>query len=293
MIFVTGGTGFVGRSIVLRLLSRGERLRVLYRSERHRFVQDEKVEWILGEIGSKESLLRGMIGADAVLHLVGILVEPGGQTFEKLHVEGTRNVVEEMTQGGVRRLLHMSALGTRPNAASRYHQTKWQAEEIVRAAPLDATIFRPSLIFGQEDRSVNLLAKIASYAPAVPVLGSGENRLQPVWVEDVSESFVRSLNNPISYGKGYELCGPRVYTFNELIDLILRGKGISRPKVHLPVWMLKGSAALAERIFPHPPLTRDQLTMLQEDNLCIENQAGKDLGLSFKSPEEIIPTYLK
>jgi NADH dehydrogenase len=293
MIFVTGGTGFVGRSIVRRLLSRGERVRMLYRSERRRFIENEKIEWVVGEIGSRESLLRGVNGATAVIHLVGILVEPGEETFEKLHVEGTRNVVEVMKQSGVRRLLHMSALGTGPNAASRYHQTKWRAEALVRDAPLDATIFRPSLIFGPEDRAVNLLAKIASYSPMVPVLGSGENRLQPVWVEDVSESFVRSLDNPITYGKSYELCGPRVYTFNELIDLILRVKGISHPKVHLPIWMLKGPAALAERIFPHPPLTRDQLIMLQEDNLCVENQAGKELGLSFKSPEEIIPTYLK
>lgn len=293
MIFVTGGTGFVGRSIVRRLLSRGERVRLLCRSDRRRFVEDEKIEWIPGEIGSRESLLRGTKGADAVIHLVGILVEPGGQTFEKLHVDGTRNVVEAMKQAGVRRLLHMSALGTRPNAASRYHRTKWRAEELVRASPLDATIFRPSLIFGQEDRSVNLLAKIASYSPVVPVLGSGENRLQPVWVEDVSEGFVRALDNPIAYGKCYEFCGLRTYTFNDLIDLILRIKEISRPKVHLPIWAMKGPASLAERILPHPPLTRDQLTMLQEDNICSENDASKELGLSFKGPEEILPTYLK
>lgn len=293
MIFVTGGTGFVGRSIVRRLLSRGERVRVLYRSERRRFIPDEKIEWIPGEIGSRESLLRGARGADAVIHLVGILIEPGGETFEKLHVDGTRNVVEAMKQAGVRRLLHMSALGTGPNAASRYHRTKWRAEELVRTAALDATIFRPSLIFGPEDRSINLLAKIASYSPAVPVLGSGENRLQPVWVEDVAASFAQSLHNPIANGKRYELCGPRVYTFNDLIDLILRIKRVSRPKVHLPIWALKGPATLAERILPRPPLTCDQLTMLQEDNICVENDAAKELGLSFKGAEEILPTYLR
>ncbi|NKE69792.1 complex I NDUFA9 subunit family protein [Candidatus Manganitrophus noduliformans] len=293
MVLVTGGTGFVGRSIVRRLLSRGERVRALYRSERRRFIQDEKIEWIPGEIGSRESLLRGAKGADAVIHLVGILIEPGGETFEQLHVEGTRNVVEAMKQAGVRRLLHMSALGSGPNAASRYHRTKWQAEELVRAASLDATIFRPSLIFGQEDRSINLLAKIASYSPAVPVVGPGENRFQPVWVEDVAEAFVQSLQNPIAFGKRYDLCGPRVYSFNDLIDLILRTKRISRPRVHLPIWMLKGPAALAERLFPRPPLTRDQLTMLQEDNVCSENAAAKELGLSFQGPEEILPTYLR
>lgn len=293
MIFITGGTGFVGRSIVRRLLSRGERVRILYRSERRRFIENEKIEWVPGEIGFRESLLRGANEATAVVHLVGLLVEPGEETFEKLHVEGTRNVVGAMKQAGVRRLLHMSALGTGPNAASRYHQTKWQAEEIVRASGLDATIFRPSLIFGKEDRSIHLLAKLAPYAPVIPVLGPGENRIQPVWVEDVAEAFVRSLPNPITYGKRYELCGPRPYTFNELIDLILRVKGVSRPKVHLPVWMAKLPAALAERLFPRPPLTRDQLLMLQEDNICTENEAAEVLGLSFKGLEEILPSYLK
>ena len=292
MIFVTGGTGFVGRSILRRLLSRGERVRALYRSERRRFTLDKNIEWVSGEIDSRESLFRGMEGADAVVHLVGILVEPDGQTFEKLHIEGTRNVVEAMQRSGVRRLLHMSALGSRPNAASRYHRTKWEAEELVRTAPLDATIFRPSLIFGREDKAINLLAKIASYSPVVPVLGSGENRLQPVWVEDVAEGFARALHNPVAYGKSYSLCGPRPYTFNELIDLILHIKKAFRPKVHIPVWALRGPAGLAERIFPHPPLTRDQLILLQEDNICIENEAGKELGLSFSGPDEILPTYL-
>ena len=293
MIFVTGGTGFVGRSVVRRLLSRGERVRALYRRERRRFIQDEKIEWFPGEIDSRESLLRAMTGASAVVHLVGILVEPGGQTFEKLHVEGTLNVVEAMRQSGVRRLLHMSALGTRPNAASRYHRTKWQAEELVRASPLDATVFRPSLIFGREDRAFNLLSKFASSSPVIPIFGSGENRLQPVWVEDVSECFVRALTAPAAHGKNYALCGPRPYTFNELVDLILRIKGISRLKVHLPLWALKAPAYLAERLLPRPPLTRDQLTMLQEDNVCLANQTGRELGLSFKGLEEILPSYLK
>lgn len=293
MVFITGGTGFVGRSIIRRLRSRGERVRALYRDERRRFIQDETIEWVPGEIESLESLRRGMAGADSVIHLVGILVEPAGQTFQKLHVDGTRNVVEAMQKSGVRRLLHMSALGTGPNAASRYHQTKWEAEEIVRASRLDATIFRPSLIFGQEDQSIRLLAKIASFSPVVPVVGSGENRLQPVWVEDVSESFIRAEKNGIGYGKSYSLCGPRTYSVNALIDLILRIKGISRLKIHLPVWTLKGPAAVAERLFAHPPLTRDQLTMLQEENICEENEAPEALGLSFKGPEEILPLYLK
>jgi len=213
MIFVTGGTGFVGRAIIRKLLGEGKGVRALYRDEKRcRFIDNPKVTWIKGEIGDIESLHRGMAGADCVIHLVGILVEPGAQTFDAIHGRGTENILEAARRSGVRRLLHMSALGSRPDAVSRYHQTKWKAEEAVRASSLEATIFRPSLIFGREDVSLNLFAKIISYSPMIPIPGTGESRQQPVWVEDVAECFVRSLERPASIGKTYALCGPGIDT---------------------------------------------------------------------------------
>lgn len=293
MIFVTGGTGFIGRILIRKLLAGGKPLRVLYRNERRRFMESPRLTWIEGKIGDPASLCRGMEGAEGAIHLAGVLIEPGEETFEKIHVEGTRNVLEAARRSGVRRLLYMSGLGARPAAASRYHQTKWKAEEEVRASGLLTTIFRPSLVYGKEDASLNFFAGAASRFPVVPVPGRGENRLQPVWVDDVAESFVRSVDRPVSYGKTYPLCGPRVYTFNELIDLILRIKKKRRLKLHIPIGLLRGPAALGERLFRRPPLTRDQLVMLREDNVCSDDKAGFDLGMSFKGLEEILPTYLK
>ena len=292
MVFVTGGTGFVGRTIIRKLLERGESVRALYRNRQRCSLEDARLTWVPGEIGSPERLSRAMDGADAVIHLVGRLIEPGSETFEKIHVGGARNMLEAAQRSGLRRFLYMSALGARPEAASRYHQTKWQAEEAVRAAGLDATIFRPSLIFGREDVSINLLSKIISYSPVVPIFGDGQNRLQPVWVEDVADCFLRALDRPVSSGKSYSLCGPRSYTVDELVGLILRVKKRNRLMLRIPAGWLKGPALLAERLFSHPPLTRDQLKMLQEENTCSDPQAGRELGIEFKGMEELLPTYL-
>ncbi|MBI3804946.1 MAG: complex I NDUFA9 subunit family protein [Nitrospirae bacterium] len=296
-VFITGATGFVGRAIVRRLLSQGGEARALYRAERSRFIENEKLEWIRGGIDSIERLTQGMAGAKAVIHLAGRLVEPPGERFEQVHVKGTLNVLEAMRRSGLRRLLHMSALGSRADAPSRYHQTKWEAEERVRSAPVDATIFRPSLIFGKEDRAINLLIRALPYLPFIPVPGSGQNRLQPVWVEDVATCFVRALDNPaldhpIMPGRTDPLCGPQTYTLNELIALILQIVGKRRSKVHLPIWMLKPPAALAEQLFKTPPLTRDQLILLQEDNICGKHDRFEKFDLSFSRLEEVLPSYL-
>lgn len=292
VVFLTGATGFVGRAVVRRLLSQGEEVRALYRNEKSRWIEDQKVEWVRGGIGSVDLLRDAMAGAEAVIHLAGSLIEPGGETFERVHVEGTGNVVEAMRRAGVRRLLQMSALGARPSAASRYHQTKWQAEEIVRAAPLQATVFRPSLLFGKEDRALNRLARLLPDLPFVPLPGPGENRLQPVWVEDVAACFVEALKRPETAGRIYPLCGPRAYTLNELVDLVLRIRRRRRPKVHLPLALLRGAAAVFERLLTEPPFTRDQLVLLQEENICSEGDAAQPFSPRFKGPEEILPTYL-
>lgn len=297
MIFITGGSGFVGRALIRRLLESGKAVRALYRDgKKPHPIRHLKLTWVRGEVNDREGLLSGMTGADAVVHLAGTLIEPSGQTFEKVHVAGTETVLEAAGRAGVRRFLYMSALGSRPDAASRYHRTKWRAEESVRRSGLQTTIFRPSLIFGKEDVSINRLAGIISSSPVIPVFGSGRNRLQPVWVEDVAESLFRSLDLEKSLDQTYALCGPTVYTMNRLIDLILEIKGIKksrRIRWPVPIGLLKGPAALAERLFQRPPLTRDQLLLLQEENFCSDDRAGRDLGVVFRGPEEILPTYLR
>lgn len=292
-VFITGATGFIGRTLVRKLIDRGETVRALYRSKkRTRFIEHSNLVWVHGHIGESSCLLEGLDGADAVIHLVGILIEPKGASFQKIHVEGTQNVLQAARQAGVRRFLYMSALGTRPHAKSRYHQTKWEAEERVRQSGLDVTLFRPSVVFGPEDVSVNWFAKMVRFFPIVPIPGTGRNRLQPVWVEDVADAMIQSLERPHTIGKTYTLAGPQSYPMDGLFDLLMKMGKKRRMKVHLPVFGLRIPAAIGEAVLPHPPITRDQLIMLQEDNIGENDPAQKDLGLTFHSLEEVLPTYL-
>jgi NADH dehydrogenase len=211
-----------------------------------------------------------MAGCDAVIHLVGIIREQRAEnvTFERVHTEGTRHVLEAAKAAGIRRYLHMSALGTRRGAASRYHRTKWAAEEAVRASELEWTIFRPSIIYGRGDGFVTLLASMIRRLPAVPVIGSGRQRLQPVPVEQVASGFVGALELPATAGQTYEVGGPEAVTMVELLDLIGRALGRRRVlKVHVP---LGAMTPLARLLHPLPgfPVTPDQLLMLGEDSVC-------------------------
>src|ERR1051326_6170954 len=175
-VLVTGATGFVGHAVALAVHRAGHSLRILVRNPGAQKVQElvaaTASEIHLGDVLDTTSLEGMLIGIDAIIHLVGIISEFGRYTFENIHTEGTRNVVQGAQQYGVRRFIQMSALGTRPGAASRYHQTKWAAEEIVRESGLAFTIFRPSLIYGPQDHFVNLFARIARLSPVLPIVGS-------------------------------------------------------------------------------------------------------------------------
>src|SRR2546429_2658379 len=196
-VFVTGGTGFVGRAVVQALRAEGCAVRCLVRRGSERDLRGlGAIERVEGDVMARQSLDEGMAGCDAVIHLVGIIREhPSiGATFERVHTQGTINVLEAAAAVGVRRYVHMSALGTRAGARSRYHQTKWAAEEAVRASPIPWTIFRPSIIYGRGDGFVTLLARMIQRLPVVPVIGAGRQRLQPVPVAHVAPGFVRALS---------------------------------------------------------------------------------------------------
>jgi NADH dehydrogenase len=221
---------------------------------------------------------------DAVIHLVGIISEVGQSTFENVHINGTRNLVAATRNAGVRRLVHMSALGTRPGAASRYHQTKWTAEEMVREGGLEFTIFRPSLIYGPHDHFVNLFANIIRCSPVVPVMGRRDARFQPVAVEVVAAAFVKALTEPKAVGVTYDLAGPETFTLAALIEAILTVMGRRRLQVRVPEGLARAQAALLEFIFPRvlgqaPPLNRDQLIMLDENNVGNAGPAVELFGL--------------
>ena len=281
--FVTGGTGFVGRAVVQALRAQGCAVRCLVRRGSERDLHGlGAIERIEGDVMSRESLEQGMAGCDAVIHLVGIIREQpsAGATFERVHTQGTINVLEAAAAVGARRYVHMSALGTRAGARSRYHRTKWAAEEAVRASPVPWTIFRPSIIYGRGDGFVTMLARMIERLPVVPVIGTGRQRLQPVPVAHVAQGFVRALTLDASVKHTYEVGGPEPLTMVDLVDRVAAAMGRRRPlKAHAPLGLVRAVTRVLYR-FPDYPLTPDQLLMLEEENTCEPGPFYETFGLA-------------
>ena len=284
-VLVTGATGFVGLEILSQLHQQGHSIRILARNPQsprvRQLVSSFSAEVHPGDVLNAATLAGAANNTVAVVHLVGIISEVGQCTFENVHTRGTQNMVAAAQQAGVGRYIHMSALGTRPNAASRYHQTKWAAEELVRHSALEFTIFRPSLIYGPGDQFINLFAKIIRRSPIVPLLASRRARFQPVPVEAVATAFAKSLLEPKSVGQTYALCGPEALTLSDIVDRIQDVLGKRRLKLRLPLGLARCQAACLEFFFQRllhapPPLNRDQLLMLQEDNIG-DPQPANDL----------------
>jgi len=269
-VFLTGGTGFVGRAVIQALRAEGLVVRCLVRRGSERDLKGlGAIERIEGDVLERRGLDADISGCDAVIHLVGIIREhpAQGTTFERIHVQGTRNVLDATAAAGVRRYVHMSALGTRSGARSRYHQTKWAAEESVRASGLAWTIFRPSIIYGRGDEFVTMLARMVRRLPVVPVIGSGRGRLRPVPVEQVAEVFARSVRMPVTEKQTFDVVGRDPVTMLELLDIV--GAAVGRQhvrKLHVPLGIMRPLAALLHRA-PGFPITPDQLRTLEEDNV--------------------------
>ncbi len=288
MILITGATGFVGREIAKQAREQGFAVRAVVREpNRARWLEREfGVELFHGNILNPDSLSGSMKDVKCGIHLVGVIRERLEQTFERVHVDGTRNIVEAAKKGGVKRFLHMSALGARADGRSRYHKTKWEAEEIVRGSGLSWTIFRPSVIFGKRDEFVNDLARVIRLAPFAPVIGDGENKLQPVAVEDVAHCFVAAVKSDASIGQAYELVGPKVFTMNELMRVLRGAMGKRRKLIHVPLPIARAQAFVLEALMSRPPFTRDQLLMLQEDNTGDASMAEKMFAVKWSEFEK-------
>lgn len=292
-ILITGGSGFVGRTIINCLLAKQHDVRALVRRP-GAIAEQPHLTTVTGDTTDPDSLKNLLAGCDAVIHLVGIIREFPGKniTFEKLHTESTKNIVQATYDQGIPRYLHMSANGTRERAITRYHQTKWAAEEVVRQSRLNWTIFRPSLIFGPQDQFINMLAKIIKQFPVVPVFGDGRYQMQPVHVDDVATAFVSALDKYHSSEKTYCCCGPETYSYDQLLDTI--GKIVKRKsvcKIHQPLMMMKPIVKLLQSL-PQFPITEDQLQMLLEGNTCKDNSWLKDFQITPASLESSIKTYL-
>ncbi len=267
-IIVTGASGYVGVAVVSALLNAGHAVKGISRHKPDAF---QELRWVPGDARHMD-LVEPLRGADAVVHLIGIIREiPEKQiTFESMHVGITERLLLAMRSAGVKRLVHMSALGTRPNAVSQYHQTKWQAEQLVRSADdIDATILRPSLVFGGSPPFFELLKSLAKL-PRVPVPGDGQTLFQPVSRRDIGALIVGALGDSASYGQTLQVGGPERFTLNQLIDLMASKVGRRNPaKIHLPLAMV-GAVARLSRVLP-VPITPDQLAMLTEANTTTDD----------------------
>lgn len=290
-IVVLGGGGFVGRHIVARLVSEGHRVVVPTRRRedvRH-LILLPTIEVVEGDIHDPAVLARLFAGSAAVLNLVGIINESGGATFDRVHVELPRKVIAACHNAGVPRLLHMSALGARADAPSRYLQTKAAAEAMVAASGLKWTILRPSVIFGREDGFLNMFARLVRMMPVV-ALASPKARFQPVYVGDVAHCFVHAIADEITFGGRYDLCGPKVYTLRELVAYVGEVTGAVRPIVALGPALSSVMATVLEHL-PGKVLTRDNLASMRKDNVC-DCPFPAVFDLTPTALESVAPSYL-
>jgi len=278
-VFLTGATGFVGKHMLEQLLVEGYAVRAALRGspgQKARIVshvqhlgRKDDFQYVHGNVVEGSRLEEGMQGCDAVIHLVGIIVENGTNTFERVHHLGTRNVVEAAKRTGIKRFVQMSALGVRADGVAPYQTTKWKAEEEVRQSGIRFCILRPSLIFGKGDGFVTQMMATMRSAPLFrPVPGDGRPKFRPIAVEDVTTCFARALTYDAAINQTVELGGPDELTLNEVLAEIARCAGVRKPAVHLPLPLMMAGARVAQKLLKNPPVTVDQLRMLQEGSTC-------------------------
>ncbi|MSO94441.1 MAG: complex I NDUFA9 subunit family protein [Thermoleophilia bacterium] len=274
MILVTGATGFVGGHVVRMLAKAGERVRALVRDASGAEALDGvECELVRGDVTDPASLRAAVEGCTAVVHLVAILTGKSDD-FERVMIGGTRNLLDAAGTAGVRRFVQMSALGTSEETKDTvpYYRAKWAIEEAVRDSGLGYAILRPSFVFAGDGGALAQFTRIAKLAPVTPVIGSGKQRLQPIWADDLARAVALALRS--SDDLLVELGGPDVVDWNEFWSQLKTALGTRRPSLHVPFWLMRSQAVLLERL-PRPPVTRDQLRMLElGDNVVSDGGAG-------------------
>ena len=281
-VFLTGATGFVGRNVLARLLVEGHTVRALVRDpQKAGQLAQTRVELVPGDVVEGRGLDQGLEGCEAVIHLVGIIVEKGKNTFAAVHHLGTRNVVEAAKRAGVKRFVHMSALGVRADGPAAYQTTKWRGEEEVRKSGLPFCILRPSLIFGPGDGFVTQMMETMRSAPLFrPVPGNGEPRFRPIFVGDVAACFTQALTAEAAANQAIELGGADELSLNLVLVEIARCAGVSKPAIHIPMPLMFAGAFLAQALLKNPPVTVDQLRMLGEGSTCDIELMKRILGVT-------------
>ncbi len=316
LITVFGGSGFIGRHLVPRLAAEGWIVRVVVRdpvkAEFLRVAGDVgQIVLLRGDAGNPASVARALRGAEAVVNLVGVLTEKRRGDFDRYHWKAAASIATAAREAGVGRLVHISALGADKTSDSAYARSKASGEDAVLAAFPGATVLRPSVVFGTSDDFFNRFGRLVANAPVIPIFTAfaplfgpapehshdayraGGTVFQPVWVGDVAQAVLRALNEPATMGRVFELGGPRRYSFKEILELILRETGHNPWLVPLPFGAARALARLMS-VLPNPPLTIDQVKLLQVDNVVRGGKPGlTELGLVPTALEAIVPDYLK
>ncbi|MCX7360571.1 MAG: complex I NDUFA9 subunit family protein [Alphaproteobacteria bacterium] len=297
-VTVFGGSGFIGRAIVRELARQGFVVRAAAR--RIELADALKTAGDVGQITLMRANMRvpqsvaaAIAGSQAVINAAGIPCQRGRQRYEQVHVDGARTIAQAANAFGVQRLVHVSGIGADSRSSrNRFIRSKVAAESAMIGAFENTVVLRPSVVFGPNDQVFNRMARIACQAPFMPVVGNGRARVQPVFVSDVAKAAVEAMVRPEAAKKAYELGGPRIYTYRELADLVLREIDRSKSIIGIPAPLMKIAGFLAE-FLPVPPLTYDQIDLLTQDNVVRAGALGfADLGIEPTAAEAILPTYL-
>ena len=297
VITILGGTGFLGRYVVRRLAKDGFRLRIVSRNPNDSLElitagHVGQIALLAGDINDPKSYAKALKGSYAVINLVGILFDRGKQNFTNIHSLGAEKLAVAAKAAGVQRFIQISALGVENEAGSNYARSKFLGEQAVLRAFPDASIIRPSIIFGAEDNFFNKFAKLAALSPFLPLIGGGRTLFQPVYVDDIAKAIETLLLQNTGRGQIYELGGAQVYSFRQILEYILAVTGKARRFIPIPF----GLASIIGRIgeyLPTPPLTRDQIKLLKYDNTVNPTlKSFKHLGITPTAVELIVPEYL-
>jgi len=320
IVTVFGGSGFIGRHVISKLARNGAIIRVAVRDTERALplkVSGEVgqiIPWAT-DITKPEHIATAVEGATQVINLVGIMVPGGNNSFDQIHHISAGNIAELSTKAGVNKLVHMSALGADPESPSKYARTKALGEEAVKKAFPAATVIRPGVVFGAEDKFFNLFAGLQRFTPFMPVIGApafpkiswsggetpididffgnGGPKFQPVFVDDVADAIIKCLNDDHAAGETYQLGGPEIYSFKTIMEMVMKFTGRSRILYPLPYGMATVIAWFLQKL-PNPLLTCDQITLMQTDNIVATGaKTFNDLGIQPTSAPVILPTYLK
>ena len=283
MILVTGGTGFIGPRVVHALRERDKEVRALVRNPSGKAATTLAAwgaELVRGDMTDRESLRGAVEGSEVVVHLVAIR-QGSGEQFRRVMEDGTRDLVAAAKEAGVKRFVLMSALGTTEETKDLvpYYHAKWEQEQTVQGSGLEHVIFRPSFVFAKDGGILPTFRRLARLAPVTPIIGSGEQRIQPIWIEDLATYFAQSVDKAEAANRTFELGGPDAVTWNEFWSRLKAALGSSRPSIHVPFGLMRLQAAVLEQL-PKPPVTRDQLKMLAAgDNVVSNSDAVDTFGL--------------